>query len=160
MNKAILQRVAKEFRVGAKSLRVGAKQTRDVMEARYAYAVALMVMGEDVRGVLSKELGMTESVVIDYVLRSEEFFRLSKKFRRQVEDVIKGVDIDGRFNKYASSHPAKVDKWLQVLAEPKAPKRAKLPGIKRGKTLHSFDFTAGEEAAMQRACEEAEEWMK
>ncbi len=159
MKKAIIQRVAKEFRVGVKSLRIGEKQTRDVIEARYAYAVVLMVMGEDVRSELMRELEMREPVAVDYELRSEEYFRLSKQFRRQVEEITKKLGVDGRFDKYASAHPAKIDKWLQVLAEPKAPKRAELLRSKRGKTLHSFDFTVGEEAAMQRACEEAEEWM-
>ena len=147
------------FKFGTASLKTNGKQTHDVIEARYAYALALKILGEDYRQALIEELEMTESVVIDYELKSEEFFRLSKKFRRHVEEVVTKFDDYGRFNQYASSHPAKVDVLLQIFADPKAPKRVELPGSKRGKTLHSFNFTSGEEAAMQRACEESEEFM-
>lgn len=128
-----------------------------LVEARYAYFLALKILGEDIHSA-NRLINLREHTMpAYYVAQATEKFKASPLFRERIKII---ADNDDKFEQFASEVTPEIVKSIKVHVETKTKVRNDYPRSEHGKKMHSFNFSDREEIAIRNACLKAKRFFK
>ena len=155
-NQQIKNRVAKVFNIEPSQVTSLSKKVK-IARARCAYLLSVHLLGgdtEQAKDEISK--GTTPSSY--YIDRGIDFFIEEDDFRECIDGIVGYYDY-GTFDKFRRRYTLKVSAPTMSVVEDDPPSADDNEASKRGKTMHSFNFTDEEEAQIVMACCSAMRWM-
>lgn len=156
-NQRIKNRVAKVFDLLPEQVTSCSKKVK-IVRARCAYLLSVHLLGgdtEQAKDEISK--GTTPSSY--YIDRGIDFFIDDEIFRECIDEIV-GYYNYGTFDKFRRRYIIKVSAPTMPVVEDDPPSADDNEASERGKTMHSFNFSAEEEIGIIKACREAREFFE
>lgn len=156
-NQRIKNRVAKVFGIEPSQVTSLSKRVK-IVRARCAYLLSVHLLGgdtEQAKDEISK--GTTPSSY--YIDRGIDFFIEEDGFRECIDEIV-GYYNYGTFDKFRRRYNIKISAPTMSVVEDDPPSADDNEASERGKTMHSFNFSAEEEIGIIKACREAREYFE